>query len=337
MVGYQRVQAAAALALALGVAGSAHAHFTLLKPTSWLKEDSSGGPQKGSPCGPGNTTPFLGDDVQPIPASGEVTTFQAGDNVDVEWQETVYHPGYFRISLAETDAKDATETQFPKPPVDDPSSCSLNLDSVPTGAHDNVLADGLFKVDAASGSTRHLMQQVTLPNKPCDKCTLQVVQVMKDHGLNSCYYFHCADIKIVPAGTNTGGTSGSAGTGSAGASGASGSAGTGTGTAGSTASGGGTGGTKAVTGTTTGSSGTGSSGTTGSSVPGGGTPVTGTAGSTVVTTAGTGAPPGSSTGTSKKSGCNVVGGADARSELATFCALVLGVGSFQMRRRRSRP
>ncbi|HKP56527.1 MAG TPA: hypothetical protein VJV78_07405 [Polyangiales bacterium] len=55
----------------------ASAHFKLLKPTSWLKEDATGGPQKGSPCGPGNSG-FLGDDVQPVPTSGMVTEFHAG-------------------------------------------------------------------------------------------------------------------------------------------------------------------------------------------------------------------------------------------------------------------
>src|SRR6188508_2032369 len=46
----------------------AHAHFKLLTPASWLNEDELGGPQKGSPCGPGNAQPFIGDDLQPIPA-----------------------------------------------------------------------------------------------------------------------------------------------------------------------------------------------------------------------------------------------------------------------------
>ena len=52
----------AAGALLLSAAPS-EAHIKLLKPTSWLTEDDLGGPQKGSPCGPGNTKLFLGDET----------------------------------------------------------------------------------------------------------------------------------------------------------------------------------------------------------------------------------------------------------------------------------
>jgi hypothetical protein len=189
----------------------ASAHFKLLKPASWLKEDSSGGPQKGSPCGPGNSG-FLGDDVQPVPTSGMLTEFHAGEMVEIELDETVPHPGYFRVALA----KDRSE--FTIPAVDNPMSCALDLDKVPTGAHDNILADGLWK-EASQPSARHLTTMVKLPDQPCDKCTIQVVQVMKDHGLNSCYYYHCADIKILPAGASTG-TAGSSAAGSGGSAGA---------------------------------------------------------------------------------------------------------------------
>jgi hypothetical protein len=87
---------AASASLAWLLTTHAYGHFVVLKPASWLKEDALGGPQKGSPCGPGNTRPFIGDDVQPIPASGAVTTFHAGETITVQWQETVYHPGYFQ-------------------------------------------------------------------------------------------------------------------------------------------------------------------------------------------------------------------------------------------------
>jgi hypothetical protein len=37
----------------------------------------------------------------------------------------------------------------------------------------------------------------------CTKCTLQVIEFMSNHGLNNpggCFYHHCADISIQPAG-----------------------------------------------------------------------------------------------------------------------------------------
>ena len=35
-----------------------------------------------------------------MPTSGAVTTVNAGDTVTVEIQETIYHPGYFRVALS---------------------------------------------------------------------------------------------------------------------------------------------------------------------------------------------------------------------------------------------
>lgn len=178
-------------------AAHADAHIKLLKPASWLNEDPLGGPQKGSPCGPGNTQLFIGDDVQPVPVSNMTTTFQPGETITVQWDETIYHPGYFRIALAKTAAADATTADFPDPPLSDPQGCLFDKAAVPTGPHDNVLADGLFMVDAPTGEPRSgLKAEVKLPDEPCEHCTLQIVQVMDAHPAASCFYFHCADLTI---------------------------------------------------------------------------------------------------------------------------------------------
>jgi hypothetical protein len=163
---------------AVGLTSHASAHFKLLKPQSWLNEDDLGGPQKGSPCGP------EGNDGQPVPASDAITEVHAGDTISVQLEETIYHPGHYRIALA------SNRADFTIPAVDDPTTCAYDVASVPTGAHGNVLADGLWKESAASGSNRTLMRDVTLPDAPCDKCTLQVIQVMLNHGQSSCYYYH---------------------------------------------------------------------------------------------------------------------------------------------------
>jgi hypothetical protein len=197
----------AGLALAsfsLLCATPAFAHFRLVQPPSWLNEDSLGGPQKGSPCGPGNTLLILGDDVQPVPWSNAATTFSAGQTVVFQLEETVYHPGYFRVSLAHKKAAQATTADFPNPPLTDPVDCHYDTKAVATGAHDNVLADGLFMAEGQDGTGRSLMSAVKLPDEPCEECSLQVVQVMEGHPGSSCFYFHCADIKIVaaPSGEN---------------------------------------------------------------------------------------------------------------------------------------
>jgi hypothetical protein len=212
-------RAATSLAL-LSCATHAHAHIKQLKPASWLIESNLGAPQKGSPCGPGDARPFIGDDVQPIPVSDAVTTFRAGETIAVEWDETVYHPGYFRISLARTRAAEATSEDFPDPPLIDPMACTFDEAAVATTPHDNVLADGLFKSTEVFGEGRSLKHEVTLPDEPCDHCTLQIVQVMKDHGGSSCFYFHCAEIEIVAAGeggSDAGAAGSAAGAGAAGA------------------------------------------------------------------------------------------------------------------------
>jgi MYXO-CTERM domain-containing protein len=178
---------------------SAQAHFTLLKPKSWLNEDETGGPQKGSPCGPGNTHGLLGDDVQPIPVSDHVTTLRAGETIPIQLAETIYHPGYFRVSIARKRAADATAKDFPDPPLMDEEQCTYDKSAVRTGAHGNVLADGLFVAEGLEGENRKLMHSVKLPNEPCEECSLQIMQVMEDHGASLCFYYHCADIKILPA------------------------------------------------------------------------------------------------------------------------------------------
>ena len=60
-----------------------------------------------------------------------------------------------------------------------------------------VLADGLFP--NTSRPTGPFEADVRLPNINCEKCTLQIVQFMAEHGRNrdgDFSYHHCADLKI---------------------------------------------------------------------------------------------------------------------------------------------
>lgn len=133
-----------------------------------------------------------------MPVSHAVTTFRAGETVSVEFDETIYHPGYFRISIANKFAADATTADFPDPALTDLENCHFDWSKVQTVPHGNVLADGLFKAQGEIGDNRKLRQEVNLPDQPCDECTLQIVQVMEGHPAASCFYFHCTDIKILP-------------------------------------------------------------------------------------------------------------------------------------------
>jgi hypothetical protein len=294
----------------------AHAHFKLLKPLSWVKEDNAGGPQKGFPCGPGGS-----DNVNPTPTSGTVTEFHAGDTIEVQWVDTIAHPGHFRIALAEN------RSDFKMPTITQDASCNYDEKMVPTTAEGNVLADGVsFRsrtgFSAAAGTM--FSQKVTLPNKPCDKCTLQVMQIMENDikAISNCYYNHCADIKILPAvsgesaGTNGAGASGAAGASTAGSGGSTASAETG----GQSAAAGGSAaaGTGVAAGTVTMSTaGTSSTASTGTSGATGSTTSSQTAAGTGATSTGTTSSPSGTTSASagrgatstpaasKKSGCNV--------------------------------
>src|SRR5476649_2818261 len=86
-----------------------HAHFKLMEPASWIVEDERGDPQKGFPCGGSNA-----DYGKP---SYNVTQAIGGSKLHVKVQETIYHPGHYRIALAvnspaelPVDPKATTET-----------------------------------------------------------------------------------------------------------------------------------------------------------------------------------------------------------------------------------
>ncbi|HEV3062676.1 MAG TPA: SCE4755 family polysaccharide monooxygenase-like protein [Vicinamibacterales bacterium] len=186
-----RLPAGLALATCLAVVPAvAHAHFKLLEPASWIIEDDRGDPQKAGPCGGTNT-----DYGKPSFAVGQAV---GGSKLHVKVQETIYHPGHYRVALAvnsplelPVDPKATTE------PTDrGPRSVSAEIQN-PVQAP--VLADGLFvhtaKVDVPFET------DVTLPNISCKRCTLQVIQFMEQHGVNNpgnFTYHHCATLQIAP-------------------------------------------------------------------------------------------------------------------------------------------
>src|SRR4051794_30636957 len=82
----------ASAVLVAAVPAVTHAHFKLLEPASWIVEDERGDPQKGFPCGGSNT-----DYGKP---SYAITQAVGGSNLHLKVQETIYHPGHYRIALA---------------------------------------------------------------------------------------------------------------------------------------------------------------------------------------------------------------------------------------------
>lgn len=175
--------AAALSTLMLLAPGSAQAHFILQAPPSWMSQDSFGAPEKLGPCGDeGGGTP-----------TGTVTAFQIGQTITVTINEVIFHPGHYRIALATTD-----RSQLPPEPVVTAGATACGSVPIENPPVFPVLADDVFDHTSPFSSPQSV--QITLPpGVSCDKCTLQVIEFMSDHGLNNpggCFYHHCADISI---------------------------------------------------------------------------------------------------------------------------------------------
>lgn len=110
---------------------------------------------------------------EPAPCGGVTRTstaavLQSGSTIDVQFEETVNHPGYFRIAFSPT---------------------------ADTGFDQNILVANIPEVP----STRFYTQTITLPDIECSDCTLQLIQVMTDRTPATNYY-SCADIHLTTTG-----------------------------------------------------------------------------------------------------------------------------------------
>jgi hypothetical protein len=165
-----------------------HAHFKLLEPAASLLTDDRGDPQKLAPCG--GTSDDAGT------PSGAVTPVQGGQPLLLRIQETIFHPGHYRVALAVV-----SRDELPPEPEAvmqeterGPRSHSAPIQDPPQIP---VLADGLLP--RTSPPTELLETYVDLPNINCERCTLQVIQFMLNHPgtrEGNFAYYHCADLAI---------------------------------------------------------------------------------------------------------------------------------------------
>lgn len=171
-------------------AAPASAHFILVAPDAWVEVNVLGDPQKAAPCGT--------SDITKGTPTGKVTAMTGGENLHIKIRETIYHPGYYRVALSVLDRKElpadpvATTRDSPRGPI----SVSATIDPAPKPP---VLADGLFEHRKPIEKGAFFETDIKLPNINCEKCTLQVLQFMEEHGLNKegdFSYHHCADLKI---------------------------------------------------------------------------------------------------------------------------------------------
>ena len=192
------VRAALVACATFACPGLAAAHFHLDAPENWITQMENGDPQKTGPCG------ALMEMNKTYTASGAVTPFKAGDTVTIKLEETVSHPGHYRVALAVSD-----RSELPPEPMVTKKDDTMNgqCGSVPIMDPPvfPILADGELK-DATPQSGQQTIT-VKLPDDiECDKCTLQVLEFMSDHSA-PCFYHHCADISITKDGGGTGGMS----------------------------------------------------------------------------------------------------------------------------------
>ena len=191
---------ALAVALAMVQVGT-HAHFQLLEPTPWIELNNLGNPQKIGPCG-GNSN----RDNDAI-LTGVVTEVTGGSKLHLKIQETIFHSGHYRVALSVN-----SRNELPPDPLTFEKYTDRGIYSV-WGAIQSppqipVLADGLFRHYPEEGQGASFRPEtpmdpweadIPIPNIDCEKCTLQVIQFMADHGYNQpggYSYHHCADLKV---------------------------------------------------------------------------------------------------------------------------------------------
>jgi len=176
------------VAVAAALPVSADAHFTLMEPASWLMENRLGDPQKAGPCG--GTSADAGTPTM------TVTPVAGGSKLHLKVQETVFHPGHYRVALAMN-----SRAELPVDPdvvTRDTEKGAWSVSAaIQSPVRPPVIADGLWAhTERPAGPFE---TDIDLPNINCEKCTLQIIQFMAEHGRNrdgDFSYHHCADLKI---------------------------------------------------------------------------------------------------------------------------------------------
>ena len=156
--------------------GSSRAHFRLDAPPADHLQDAQGNPQKASPCG-GGTSP-----------TGMITAVQSGQTISITIEETIFHPGHYRVAIAQDPA------QLPAEPTVTPGATDCGSVEIMDPPVLPVLADGMLVHDAPFSGPQTF--EVTVPDDfTCDNCTLQVLEFMGNHGA-PCFYYHCATVTV---------------------------------------------------------------------------------------------------------------------------------------------
>lgn len=139
-------------------------HFRI-SDNQLIKPRSAADNLKVGPCG----------NAAPKTDPNDIPTLFAGDTVTISWEETINHPGWYRIAFS-PDGQN--------------------------GFDDNVIADNITdtqngQVNRNDPTTYHrYSRSFTVPDTECSQCAIQMIQVMTDRNPPTNYY-SCADVRIV--------------------------------------------------------------------------------------------------------------------------------------------
>jgi hypothetical protein len=154
----------ALVAVLLGVPTRGSAHLDLVSPVSRYGPDVL----KTGPCG-----------VDGGERSDNISVFEPGETIEIQWVEYVQHPGHYRIAFDDDGHDDFV----------DPRTMTEMY------SNEAVLLDGIEDTRESGYGV-----EITLPDVTCDNCTLQVIQVMYDKPPYTTpgndIYYQCADLVL---------------------------------------------------------------------------------------------------------------------------------------------
>jgi hypothetical protein len=106
-----------------------------------------------------------------VPRTDKPAVFSSGETVQIQWKETINHPGYYTIALSTAD--------------DDFQTNGI------------VLIERYDDMQDGSDTPHYYSSYVTMPEITCRTCTLQLIQVMTERTPPNDKYYSCADVALV--------------------------------------------------------------------------------------------------------------------------------------------
>jgi len=178
------------------LSGAADAHFVLVSPAASMVQNRLGDPQKTGPCGGVGANPGRGTPANPGVPSGAVTNVKGGTNLPLLLQESIFHPGHYRVALARTVGQLPADPVVTTAQTERGARSQSAVNQSPAVAP--VLLDGLFA--HTERPTQNFESEIPIPNITCPNCVLQVIEFMADHpgiGTDGGHsYHHCAILNI---------------------------------------------------------------------------------------------------------------------------------------------